>query len=184
MAKKKRAKLRNLGGEKRGPKEEVLKIEGDWKDAVAFSFRKRRPKERLAEITMPPGSKRSRAARKAWVTMRSAKWRASKSERASKRALSEWCAKNGWRVIFFEGKTGAARTGIVDAVIARIRIGEADGIDVRLVQLKSGAGGLTGREIARIKEAVAHTSTGWLLAAFDGKTLHILPEMTGPKKVI
>ena len=129
-------------------------------------------------------NQRRRAAKKAWVTMRSARWRAGKSEQASKRALSAWCASHGWRVIFFEGKTGAPRTGIVDAVIARIRPGEADGIDVRLVQLKSGAGGLTGREIARIKDAVVHTSTGWLLAAFDGKTLHFLPEMTGPKKVI
>src|SRR5437867_12126486 len=127
---------------------------------------------------------RSKAARKAWVTRLSAKYRANKSERSSKQALSAWCATHGWRVIFFEGRTGAARTGIVDAVIARIRPRDADGIDIRLVQLKSGAGGLTGREIARIKEAVVQTSMGWLLAAFDGQTLHILPEMTGPKKVI
>ena len=72
----------------------------------------------------------------------------------------------------------------MDAVIARIRPRDADGIDIRLVQLKSGAGGLTGREIARIKQAVVQTSMGWLLAAFDGQTLHILPEMTGPNKVI
>src|SRR6266849_3682644 len=99
---------------------------------------------------MKPGTQnqqRSKAAKKAWITMRSALYRASRSERASKAALSAWCAANGWRVIFFEGRTGAPRTGIVDAVIARIRPGEADGIDIRLVQLKSGAGGLTGREI-------------------------------------
>jgi hypothetical protein len=126
---------------------------------------------------------RSKAAKKAWVTMRSARWRSSKSERASKQALSLWCAANGWRVIFFEGHTGAPRTGIVDAVIARIRPREADGIDIRLVQLKSGAGGLTGREIARIKEAVVQTSMGWLLAAFDGKTLHFLPEIIGKKGI-
>jgi len=127
---------------------------------------------------------RTAAARKAWTTRQSARYLASKSERASKAALSAWCAVNGWRVIFFEGRTGAPRTGIVDAVIARIRPREPDGIDIRLVQLKSGAGGLTGREIARIKEAVVQTSMGWLLAAFDGQTLHILPEMTGPKKGI
>lgn len=107
---------------------------------------------------------RSISAKKAWVTRQSATYRASRSER--------------------EGRTGAPRTGIVDAVIARIRPREADGIDIRLVQLKSGAGGLTGREIARIKDAVNRTSTGWLLAAFDGQTLHLLPEMTERKKVI
>jgi hypothetical protein len=129
-------------------------------------------------------NKRSASARKAWITRQSAPYRASRSEQASKQALSAWCASHGWRVIFFEGRTGAPRTGIVDAVIARIRPREADGIDIRLVQLKSGAGGLTGREIARIKEAVVQTSMGWLLAAFDGKTLHILPEMISSKKVI
>jgi len=88
-----------------------------------------------------------------------------------------WCRSHGWRVIFFEGQSGAPRTGIVDAVIARIRPRDADGIDIRLVQLKSGAGGLTGHEITRIKQAVERTSQSWLLAAFDGQTLHFLPEI-------
>jgi len=60
---------------------------------------------------------RSKAAKKAWVTRQSAKYRANKSEQSS-------------------------------------------------------------------KQAVVQTSMRWLLAAFDGQTLHILPEMTGPKKVI
>lgn len=124
-----------------------------------------------------PFEARSAAAKKAWATRQSAKYRADRSERASKEALSAWCRQHGWKVIFFEGRTGAPRTGIVDAVIARIRPGNADAIDIRLVQLKSGAGGLTAREIARIKQAVEQASRGWLLAAFDGQTLHFLPEM-------
>ena len=120
---------------------------------------------------------RSRAAKKAWATRRSAKYRADKSERASKAALLAWCRTHGWKVIFFEGKTGAPRTGIVDAVTARIKPGDADAIDIRLVQLKSGSGGLTAREITRIKRAVLQASRGWLLAAFDGQTLHFLPEV-------
>ena len=123
------------------------------------------------------GEGRSAAAKKAWLTRRSAKYRADKSERTSKEALAAWCRVHGWKVIFFEGLSGAPRTGIVDAVIARIRPRDSDGIDIRLVQLKSGAGGLTGREIARIKRAVERTSQGWLLAAFDGQTLHFLPEL-------
>jgi len=120
---------------------------------------------------------RSAAAKKAWLTRQTAKYRANKSERSSKEALTSWCKEHGWKVIFFEGQTGAPRTGIVDAVIARIRPRDADGIDVRLVQLKSGSGGLTAREITRIKQAVERTSQGWLLAAFDGRTLHFLPEI-------
>jgi hypothetical protein len=65
--------------------------------------------------------------------------------------------------------------GIVDAVIVRIKPREPDAIEVRLVQLKSGVGGLTGAEITRLKRAVAQLSTNWLLAAFDGQTLHLVP---------
>ena len=114
--------------------------------------------------------------------MHSAKYRADKSERASMDALKSWCKENRWGVIFFEGPSGAPRTGIVDAIIARIRPPEvgprdADGIDIRLVQLKSGAGGLTGRESARMDRAVERMSKDWVLAAFDGQTLHFLREI-------
>jgi hypothetical protein len=61
---------------------------------------------------------RSEAAIKAWATRGSAPYRAVKSERASKIALSEWC-QNGWKVVFFESATGSPRTGIVDGVIVR-----------------------------------------------------------------
>jgi hypothetical protein len=116
--------------------------------------------------------------------MHSAKYRADESERASKDALKSWCKETGWKVLFFEGASGAPRTGIVDAVVARIRPPEvgprdADGIDIRLVQLKSGKGGLTGREIARMEQAVERMSKGWVLAAFDSPKLHFLPEIPG-----
>jgi hypothetical protein len=122
-------------------------------------------------------SLRSAAARKAWETRRSARYRASKSEKASKSALVSWCRANGWKVLFFEGRTGAPRSGIVDAIIARITPGDPDAIELKLVQLKSGVGGLTAREITRLKKAVTRLSKDWLLAAFDGNTLHIVPEM-------
>lgn len=120
---------------------------------------------------------RSEAAIKAWATRRSARYRAAKSEKASKIALSEWCQENGWKVAFFEGATGSPRTGIVDAVIVRIKPRDPDAIEVRLVQLKAGVGGLTGAEIKRLRNAVAQLSTDWLLAAFDGQTLHLVPDI-------
>lgn len=120
---------------------------------------------------------RSEGAKKAWETRRSARYRASKSERASKAALASWCRANGWKAMFFEGDTGAPRTGVVDAIIARIRPDDADGIDLRLVQLKSGVGGLTAAEIARLKRALVSMSTDWVLAAFDGDALHMLPDV-------
>jgi hypothetical protein len=79
--------------------------------------------------------------------------------------------------LFFEGESGAPRTGIVDAIMARIKPNDADAIEIKFVQLKSRTGGLTAAEIARMKQAVAQVSKDWLLAAFDGKTIHFLPEI-------
>lgn len=117
---------------------------------------------------------------KAWQTRRSPWYRAGRSERASKAALAQWCAEHGWKVVFFEGGTGAPRTGVVDAVLVRIAPREADSIEVRLVQLKAGAGGLTAGEVKRLKAAVVHLKTEWLLAAFDGEVLHFVPDLPAP----
>ena len=126
------------------------------------------------------GNSRSQGAKKAWETRRSPRYRAAKSEKASKSALAAWCRANGWKLLFFEGQTGAPRTGIVDAIIARIKPDDADAVDMRLVQLKAGAGGLTATEVSRLKRAVGMLTTDWLLAAFDGETLHLVPEI--PRK--
>src|SRR5258708_10403499 len=112
---------------------------------------------------------RSMAALKAWRTRRTmstfAKARA--AEAASKAALKVHCEANGWRVAFFEGPTGAPRTGIIDAVAFRLGPRKADLIDIRLVQLKGGNAGVTGREIARLKEAVAQARARWIIAPVD-----------------
>jgi hypothetical protein len=99
------------------------------------------------------------------------------AEAASKSALKSYCAKHGWQVAFFEGKTGAPRTGIIDAVAFRIARGKSDVLDLRLVQLKGGNAGVSGREIARLKHAVETVSVNWLIAAFDGDALHLVPEL-------
>ena len=124
---------------------------------------------------MNSGRKR---ALKAWHTR---KWRAIRektviAEVASKEALRAYCEKHGWRVAFFEGKTGAPRTGIIDAIVFRISKSNADKLDLRLVQLKGGKAGISGAEIARLKKAAVDVSpVNWLIAAYDGDTLHLLP---------
>jgi hypothetical protein len=97
------------------------------------------------------------------------------SEAASKEALRAHCEQQGWRVAFFEGKTGSPRTGIIDAIVFRVSRKNADVLDLRLVQLKGGKAGVSGVEIARLKKAVGTVETDWLIAAFDGETLHLLP---------
>lgn len=99
------------------------------------------------------------------------------AEAASKAALKSYCNKHGWKVAFFEGKTGAPRTGIIDAVAFRIARGKADVLDLRLVQLKGGKAGVSGPEIARLKKAAETVEVNWLIAAFDGEDLHLVPDL-------
>ena len=118
------------------------------------------------------------AAMKAWRKRRAmtafAKVRA--AEAASKEALRLYCQKYGWKLAFFEGATGAPRTGIIDAIAFRLGRHNADFLDVRLIQLKGGGAGVSGREIARLKQATQKAAVGWLIAAYDGEGLHLIPD--------
>jgi len=122
--------------------------------------------------------KRRAAAAKAVRTRRrlSAFAKAHASEAASKDALRMYCQSHGWHVAFFEGATGSPRTGIIDAIAFRLGRKDGDLLDVRLVQRKGGKAGVTGREIARLKHAAGGAMVNWLIAEFDGETLHLLPD--------
>ena len=132
---------------------------------------------------LTPGQKAARtrrlraAGRKAAQTRKrlSAFAKARAAEAASKEALRAYCEQHGWRIAFFEGVTGSPRTGIIDAVAFRLARKNCDLLDVRLVQLKGGKAGVSGREIARLKQAASGATVAWLVAAFDGEMLHLLP---------
>jgi hypothetical protein len=98
------------------------------------------------------------------------------SAAASKEAFRLYCEQRGWRVAFFEGASGAPRTGVIDAIAYRLGRRNPDLLDVRLVQLKGGKAGVSGAEIGRLKKASAGATVNWLIAAFDGETLHLLPD--------
>src|ERR1035437_7909837 len=89
--------------------------------------------------------KRRAAAAKAVDTRRrmSAWEKAHAAEAASKDALEMYCNKHGWKIAFFEGKTGAPRTGIIDAIAFRLGRKNSDLLDIRLIQLKGGTAGVT-----------------------------------------
>jgi len=122
--------------------------------------------------------KRRAAAVKAVRTKRitSAFAKARAAEAASKEALRLYCQEHRWKVAFFEGVTGSPRTGIIDAIAFRLGRKNADALDVRLIQLKGGKAGVTGSEIARLKKAASAAVVKWLIAAYDGETLHIVPD--------
>ena len=137
---------------------------------------------------LSPGQKAARTRKRRVAGLKAARTRkrngafskARAAEAASKEALRVYCDEHGWRVAFFEGKTGAPRTGIVDAIVFRISRQSADVLDLRLVQLKGGQAGVSGAEIARLKRASRAVVVNWLIAAFDGESLHLLPD--DPKK--
>jgi DNA invertase Pin-like site-specific DNA recombinase len=122
--------------------------------------------------------KRRIAATKAVQTKRrmSAFAKARAAEAASKEALRVYCQEHGWKIAFFEGATGSPRTGIIDAVAFRLGRKNADALNIRLIQLKGGNAGVSGSEIARLKKATSATIAKWLIAAYDGETLHVVPD--------
>ncbi len=101
--------------------------------------------------------------------------RARAAEAASKEALRVYCQEHRWKIAFFEGATGAPRTGIIDAIAFRLGFKNADALDIRLIQLKGGKAGVSGLEIARLKKAADEATVKWLIAAFDGEMLHVVP---------
>lgn len=130
------------------------------------------------EYRVGASDSRRQAALKAWKTrrIRNAFIKVRASEAASKEALRAFCEKKGWRVAFFEGKTGSPRTGIIDAIAFRLGRKNSDLLDVRLIQLKGGKAGVTAQEISRLKKATSGVVVNWLIAAFDGDMLHIVPD--------
>jgi hypothetical protein len=122
--------------------------------------------------------KRRAAATKAVQTKRrvGAFAKARAAEAASKEALRIYCQEHRWKIAFFEGATGAPRTGIIDAIAFRLGRTNADALDIRLIQLKGGKAGVSGLEIARLKRAASQVRVKWTIAAYDGDVIHLIPE--------
>src|SRR5882724_9813669 len=106
---------------------------------------KRGPKE-ASQMRRPGATARSLSAQKAWRTRRrlGAFTKARAAEAASKEALRGYGLAQGWRIAFFEGATGAPRTGIIDAVAFQLGRRDPDRLDVCLIQLKGGHAGVSG----------------------------------------
>ena len=111
-----------------------------------------------------------------WIRKRMTPWeKAHIAEAQSKAALMAYGESHGWRVAFFEGKTGAPRTGIIDAIAFRLGKKDSDILDLRVIQLKGGKAGISAREIARLKKAAENATVNWLIVEYDGE-LQFLPD--------
>lgn len=118
---------------------------------------------------------RSKAAKKAWATRQSATYRARKTAVESQRALERWAREHAWKVVFMDSESGNPRTGIVDAVLVRVRPKEPDMLDIKLVQIKAGSAGLKAREMKRLCNSVSNLSAEHLVVLFDGEDLMFSP---------
>jgi hypothetical protein len=114
------------------------------------------------------------AALKAWKTMRGPVWKARRSERLSKEALESWAKTFGFKIVFLDAASGYPRTGIIDALLFRIRPRSRDRLDLYLVQLKGGSSGFKAAEMARLTEAASAVSATPLVILHDGEELHFL----------
>jgi hypothetical protein len=123
--------------------------------------------------------KRRKAALKAVRTRRhlSAFAKARAEEAASKEALRAYCQERKWKIAFFEGASGAPRTGIIDAIAFRLGRTNADTLQVRLVQLKGGKAGVSGAEIARLKKAASVADVKWVIAVTMARPCTFCPRI-------
>ena len=101
-------------------------------------------------------TKARNAALKAWRTRRhlSAWERRTRRKRPARRHSRCILKSRGgvWRSL--RAKPAPLLTGIIDAVAFRLDRKNADVLDLRLVQLKGGSAGISGKELARLKTAV------------------------------
>jgi hypothetical protein len=104
---------------------------------------------------MPNEHPHSVRAHKAWKTRRQRKavQAAQQTAKASQRALKEAAEEEGYYCVFLDSKKGNPRTGIVDAVLVKVLVSDADKLEIRLVQLKGGSAGLTSLERKRLRDS-------------------------------
>jgi len=119
-------------------------------------------------------SNRREAALKAWKTMHGPVWKAHRTERLSKEALESWAAESGFRIVFLDALSGHPRTGIVDALLFRIKPRSADQIELYIVQLKGGGSGFKPAEMTRLTKAAASIKATPLIILHHDEELHFL----------
>jgi hypothetical protein len=106
---------------------------------------------------------------KAALTKASPPHKAKTTARKSQIALERWAKDNGWYPpVFLDAPSGNPRTGIVDAVLVRVSRDDADVIELRFVQLKSGLAGLKAVECERLEQAVKRIDIGSMYALCSG----------------
>jgi len=106
--------------------------------------------------------------------MRGPVFKARRTARLSKEAVSKWAEESGFKIVFLDAASGNPRTGIADAILLRIKPKSSDQIELYVVQLKGGGSGFKAAEMARLTKAASAIKATPLIILHDGGELHFL----------
>jgi hypothetical protein len=100
---------------------------------------------------------------------------------ATRLALEETLMRRGWRVLFFDEEFGPLfgpeRPRLFDGIAVRLRPGTEDRLELRLVRAESDTLEAPREVIERVKRAANAASLDWLVAAFDGESMRVVPPL-------
>lgn len=100
---------------------------------------------------------------------------------ATRLALEETLMRRGWRVLFFDEEFGPLfgpeRPRLFDGIAVRLRPGSEDRLELRLVRAESDTLEAPREVIERVKRAANAASLDWLVAAFDGESMRVVPPL-------
>lgn len=101
-------------------------------------------------------------------------------ESATRVALEETLLRKGWRVLWFEDTVGplegADRARLLDGVAVRMRPGEDESLEFRLLRVQSGTLEIPEGATDRMERVTGSLDASWLLAAFDGEQMRLIPD--------
>jgi hypothetical protein len=100
---------------------------------------------------------------------------------ATRLALEETLLRRGWRVLFLDDQFGPLfgpqRPKLFDGIAVRLRPGSADKVELRLVHMESDTLEASSELVERVKKAARSATVEWLVAAFDGESMRVVPEL-------
>lgn len=99
---------------------------------------------------------------------------------ATRLALEETLLRHGWRLLWFDDRFGPLfgprRSKVIDGVAVRLRPGEEEELELRLIRFESGTLELPPGLIERVQRVAGGTTPAWIVAAFDGERLRLVPD--------
>jgi hypothetical protein len=100
---------------------------------------------------------------------------------ATRLVLEETLLRRGWRVLFFEDHfgplVGPQSSRLFDGVAVRARPGGEGGLELRLLRVESDTLDVPEELLERVRRGARGVSLEWLVAAFDGEAMRLVPEL-------